>query len=86
MFVTEVTSSVCYGCRDPSNIKGKDDCQVSTYRMEELHTILIHEYGNFTEPFLEDFKKEPYVQDCSVLANHSKCCIEETEGGGMFIS
>ena len=86
MFVTEVTSNVCYGCRDSSSLKGKDDCQVDTKKMEELHTTLMNDYGGKAELFLEDYKNDPYVQDCSVLANHSMCCIEEFEGGGMFIS
>jgi hypothetical protein len=86
MFVTEVTSSVCYSCRDSSSLKGKIDCQVDIKKMEKLHTTLKNEYGNKANLFLEDYKNEPYVQDCSVLMNHSMCCIEEFEGGGMFIS
>lgn len=86
MLVTEVTSTVCFGCSDSSSLKGKVDCQVKTYRMEKLHTILVNEYGNNGEDFLEDYKNDPYVQDCRVLGNDSSCCIEEFEGGGMFIS
>jgi hypothetical protein len=44
MFVTEVTSNVCYGCRDSSSLKGKDDCQVNTNKMEKLHTTLMNDY------------------------------------------
>lgn len=85
MFVTEVTPTLCFGCRDSSSIKGKDDCQVNTYKMEELHTEFINDYRSDTKSFLADFKNHPYVQDCTVLVNHSKCCMEEFEGGGMFI-
>ena len=86
LYYSEVTSNVCYGCRDSSSLKGKDDCQVNTNKMEKLHTTLMNDYGNKAELFLEDYKNDPYVQDCSVLTNHSMCCIEEFEGGGSIKS
>lgn len=77
---------MCFGCRDSSSLKGKIDCQVKTDRMEKLHTIFVNEYGKNGEEFLKDYKNDPYVQDCSVLGNNSRCCIEEFEGGGSIKS
>lgn len=83
---SEVTSQVCFGCRDSSNLKGKDDCQVNTLIMEDLHTKLVYDYGNNATNFLRDYSSNPYVQDCSVYANHTFCCVEEFEGGGSIKS
>ena len=83
---TQCETGMCFACRDSSSNKGKNDCQANTKRMEELHTKLFHEYGNNTDVFMKDFKDDPYVQNCSALANHSYCCIEEFEGGGMWLN
>ncbi|CAC5369394.1 unnamed protein product [Mytilus coruscus] len=77
---------MCFACRDTSSSEGKNDCQVNTERMEELHTKLIHEYRNDTDVFMKDFVNDPYVQSCSALAGHNYCCIEEFEQRGIILA
>lgn len=81
---TQCETAMCFACRDSSSNEGKNDCQANTERMEELHTKLLHEYGNNTDAFMKDFKDDPYVQNCTALDKHNYCCIEEFEGGGFI--
>ncbi|CAC5369396.1 unnamed protein product [Mytilus coruscus] len=77
---------MCFACRDSSSKESKNDCQVNTERMEELHTKLIHDYRNDTDVFMKAYKNDPYVQNCSALSGHNYCCIEEFEQGGFMLA
>ncbi|CAG2208180.1 unnamed protein product [Mytilus edulis] len=83
IFETQCETRMCFACRDTSSEEGKNDCQVNTGRMEELHTKLIYEYKNDTDVFMRDFINDPYVQSCSVLAGHNYCCKEEYKARGF---